>query len=135
MKRVILTSAGFENKNIEVYFLEILQKKPEESKALWIPTAAITEEAKNMLPECMKDLLNAGFIRERITVYDLDYTLSYDELKQYDAVYVCGGSCNHLLTQMQKVNFIELIQKYVEEDGIYVGVSAGSCICGGGFWL
>lgn len=129
MKRIILTSAGFENKRIEQVFLDMLKKKPKEARALWIPTAAIYEEAIKVLPECMEDLLNAGFLEENIFTYDLDHVLTYEELKTYDAIYVCGGDCRHLLDRMKEMGFIELLDPYVEDYGIYLGVSAGSCIC------
>lgn len=130
MKRIILTSAGFENKNIENLFLKFINKSTDTAKALWIPTAAIDDGAKAFLPKCMKDLLNAGLKKENITVYDLDYKMTYKELQKYDAVYVCGGDCNHLITRMRECGFVDLIMKYSENDGVYVGVSAGSCICG-----
>lgn len=41
MKKIILTSAGFENNEIEKKFLGMINKAPSEIKALWIPTAAI----------------------------------------------------------------------------------------------
>ncbi len=133
MKRIILTSAGFENKKIEDIFLNFIDKSADTAKALWIPTAAIDDDAKAVLPKCMNDLLNAGLKKENITVYDLDYKMNYEELKNYDVVYVCGGDCNHLIKRMRKVGFIDLIMKYSENDGVYVGVSAGSCICGSDF--
>lgn len=46
MKRIILTSAGFENKNIENLFLKFINKSADTAKALWIPTAAIDDGAK-----------------------------------------------------------------------------------------
>lgn len=51
-----MTSAGFENKAIENIYLELIGKKPEEIKALFIPTAAVYPDAIAMLPKCMDDL-------------------------------------------------------------------------------
>lgn len=133
MRRILLTAAGFENKKIESIFLKMLGKDPQQAKALWIPTAAIHEEAKAVLPKCMEDLLNAGMKRENIRVYDLDRVLSYEELAEYDAVYVCGGDSAYLLGRMRKVQMPERFMRYVEKDGVYVGVSAGSCICSHNF--
>lgn len=130
MKRIILTSAGFENKKIENIFINMIDNPAHKAKVLWIPTAAIDEASKAVLPKCMNDLLFAGIKKENITIYDLDHELSYEELQQYDSVYVCGGDCNHLLNEMMKVDFVNLINRYVMNDGVYVGVSAGSCICG-----
>lgn len=133
MKRILLTSAGFKNKTIEAQFLLMLERPASESRVLWIPTAAIDDDAKAVLPECMNDLLNAGIRSENITVYDLNYPMTYEELSQYQAIYVCGGSCRYLLDNMQEMKFIDLLHHYVEQDGVYVGVSAGSCICSQSF--
>ena len=51
MKRIILTSAGFENKNIERIFINMLNNPVDKAKVLWIPTAAIDEDAKAVLPK------------------------------------------------------------------------------------
>ncbi len=50
MKRILLTSAGFENPNIQRCFLELLRKPADEARALFIPTAAIDEDARAVLP-------------------------------------------------------------------------------------
>jgi dipeptidase E len=133
MKKIILTSAGFENKVIEQKFLEMVGKEVNEIKAIWIPTAAIDEDAKAVLPKCMDDLLNAGIKEENIKVYDLDYVISDDELSQYDVIYVCGGNCRYLLDKINEVQFTDKLNRYVNGMGVYVGVSAGSCICSADF--
>ncbi len=133
MRKIILTSAGFENKLIEQKFLTMSNKQPEEIKALWIPTAAIDEAAKAVLPKCRNDLLHAGILPENITTYDLDYKMKYDEITNYDTVYVCGGNSRYLLDKMIEANFVDLLKRYIEQGGIYIGVSAGSCICVNGF--
>lgn len=129
MSGIILTSTGLENPVIEKEFLQMLRKNAEEASALWIPTAAIDEEAKAVLPKCRNDLLRAGFQRENIYTYDLDYVMVYEELKKFDVVYVCGGDSAYLLAQMIKADFIAPITKYAKSDGVYIGVSAGSIVC------
>jgi dipeptidase E len=133
MKRIILTSAGFENKSNEQKFLAMVRKPPEEIKALWIPTAAIDDEAKAVLPKCMNDLLNAGVLSGNIKTYNLDYIMGYAELAAFDAVYVCGGDCRYLLDKMHEANFVSLVKEFINHGGVYIGVSAGSCICADGF--
>lgn len=127
--KILLTSAGFENKRIENKFKELVGKKPEVTKALFIPTAANFPEAIAVLPKCKADLLNAGIPEENITEYNLDRNMSYEELKLYDAVYFCGGDPGYLLERMYADNFTGIIKRYVTEGGIYIGVSAGSLIC------
>jgi hypothetical protein len=50
--------------------------KPQETKALFIPTAAINVGAIGVLPKCMNDLLKCGIREENITVYDLHQIIS-----------------------------------------------------------
>lgn len=133
MKKIILTSAGFENKLIEQKFLEMVNKPSNEIKALWIPTAAIDEAAKAVLPKCMDDLLNAGILFENIKTYNLDYVMRYEEMTTFDTVYVCGGNSKYLLDKMYEANFVSLLKRFIDGGGIYIGVSAGSCICANGF--
>ena len=126
--KVLLTSAGFENKNIEKIFLNLVNKNPELIKALFIPTAAIFPDAIAVLPECMNDLINAGILKENIAVYDLHNKMSWEELCEYDALYFCGGDPKYLLDRINENGFNNLLKKYIDNDGVFVGVSAGSII-------
>ena len=57
MKNILLTSTGFENKNIESKFLELLDKNVAESKVLFIITAAIDIEAVQILSKCAYEFI------------------------------------------------------------------------------
>ena len=133
MKKIILTSAGFENRKIEQKFLNMVNKPSNEIKVIWIPTAAIDDDAKAVLPKCMDDLLNAGISAKNIKTYNLDHIMQYEEITTFDAVYVCGGNSRYLLDKMNEANFACLLKKFINQGGIYIGVSAGSCICVNGF--
>ena len=124
MKRILLTSAGFENPNIQRCFLELLRKPADEARALFIPTAAIDEDARAVLPKCRGDLLGAGVLPERITDFDLDREMDADELGGYDAVYFCGGSTEYLLERVKAVGFDRAVDAALERGLVYVGVSA-----------
>jgi peptidase E len=126
--KVLLTSAGFETDTIKNFFLKILLKKPQETKALFIPTAAVNVGAIGVLPKCMNDLLKCGIREEDITVYDLHKIMSLEKLKQNDVVYICGGNTEYLLERINEQGFNEVLKKYIKDDGIIVGVSAGSII-------
>lgn len=74
-------------------------------KALFIPTAAIDAGAIEVLPKCMNDLLKCGISAENIRVYDLHAGMEIEELRQYDVVYLCGGSTQYLLERINDTNF------------------------------
>ena len=129
MKKILLTSAGFENKNIRHKFLELAVKKPEEIKALFIPTAAQNyPEAIAMLPKCRQDLLDSGILESNITDYDLGFSMSFEDLSSYDCIYFCGGNSGYLLQRILDADWVDTLRQYIHHGGIYIGVSAGSII-------
>ena len=131
MKKILLTSTGFENKNIENKFLDLLNKDSEQVKVLFIITAAVEPDAVRMLSGCLDDLTNCSVKDENITIYDLHKSLSNEELNKFDAIYVCGGSTRHLVSRMSEIDFKKSVEQYLENGGIYIGVSAGS-VCASG---
>ncbi len=135
MKKILLTSAGFENPAIQSKFMDLVAKKPEEIKALFIITAAIEPDAILILPKCLEDLLNCKIPSKNITVYDMHKRIDSNELIKYDVVYVCGGKTSYLVDRINEVGFKEIIEKYIENGGIYIGVSAGSIAASGNFPL
>lgn len=128
MNKILLTSAGFENPNIENCFLEMLGKPANEARALFIPTAAIDDDARAVLPKCRGDLLGAGIPPENIIDFGLDRSMTAEELSGYDVVYFCGGSTEYLLERVKAAGFDRALDAALDRGTVYVGVSAGSII-------
>ncbi|MEG2290371.1 MAG: Type 1 glutamine amidotransferase-like domain-containing protein [Clostridium sp.] len=128
MQKLMLTSTGFTNKNIEKTFLELVDMPIDKIKSIFIPTAAITEGAKMWLPECKNHLLSAGILEEHIVIYDLDRIMSCDEICNYNVIYVCGGDPQHLLNKMNEAKFDTPLKRFLDMGGVYIGVSAGSIV-------
>ena len=57
--------------------------------------------------------------------------ISAAELKGYDAIYVCGGKTSYLVDRMKEANFSSVLESYLSNGGIYIGVSAGSVAASG----
>lgn len=149
MKRLLLTSTGFSNKSFASLFLEKINKKPENIKVIFIPTAATDDGAREMLPHCYQDLTGAGILPDNILIYDLRHLISQsnnknqsniplhfrllsdDEMKDYDAVYFCGGDEAHLLNEVNRTGFKGILQTAVENGLFYIGTSAGAVIAAG----
>lgn len=132
---VLLTSAGWfkdidggVKKNIRQRFLNMLGKPANEAKVLFIPTAAIDDEAKKMVGKCRDELLNAGIIPDNITIYDIDDSLGTSEAMMYDVIYFTGGDTGHLLRRIKDTGFDSTIKRMVYANKVYVGASAGSII-------
>jgi peptidase E len=130
-RKIFLTSAGFETEAIRSAFMEQVGKAPKDIKALFIPTAAIFPDAIAVLPACMDDLLNIGIPAENIKVFDLHRSLSAEELSAFDTVYFTGGSSQYLLERINDSGFREPLIDFVDNGGVYVGVSAGSVAASG----
>lgn len=131
MKKILLTSTGFSNKNVENKFIELLDKNVDDTKVLFIITAANDPDSIRILSSCLDDLTNCGIPDENITVYDMHKSMSSDKIKMYDAIYVCGGSSKYLAERIEELNFKYLIDEYISNGGIYIGVSAGSIVASG----
>lgn len=126
--RVLLTSAGLETEEIKKCFLEMAGKDMSIVKALFIPTAAIDADAIEVLPKCIHDLLKCGIPNKNIDVYDLHTGMEFEKLQQYDAVYLCGGNAQYLLERINATMFNKSLIEYINDNGLVIGVSAGSLI-------
>ena len=130
MKKLLLTSAGFENPKIGEEFLRLVDKPVSDIKILFIPTASRTDEELYYVEESKKELLDLGIKKENIIVYDLDREITDEELANIDSIYICGGNSFYLLYKVRASKFDEKIKEMVNRGVVYVGVSAGSVLVG-----
>ena len=131
MKKILLTSTGFDNENIMNKFIDLLNVDVKDAKVLFIITAANDPDAVRVLSGCLDDLTKCGITDNNIKVYDMHKLISEEEINKYDAIYVCGGSTEYLVDRIRELNIKPVIDKYIENGGIYIGVSAGS-VCASG---
>lgn len=126
MRNVLLTSTGFDNDNIKNKFLSLLNKNISEVKVLFVITAAQDPGAVRILSGCLDDLTKCNISDDNITIYDMHKKLDINEINIYDAIYVCGGCTKYLVQRMDEINFKEQVNEYLNNGGIYIGVSAGT---------
>ena len=131
MKKILLTSAGFENGRVKDRFMELVDKEIMEIKALFITTAAIEPDAILVLPKCLEDLLSCGILMKNIKVYDMHKLLTLEEIRKYDVIYVCGGRTSYLVERIKEIGFKKIADEFIQSGGIYIGVSAGSIAASG----
>ncbi|MBL8968656.1 MAG: Type 1 glutamine amidotransferase-like domain-containing protein [Spirochaetaceae bacterium] len=127
---MFLTSAGFENKKVGRKALEATGKRPEELKALFVPTAAVTPRQQAILPLCLGEIRELGLKPENILEVEVADIAKLGDIKAYDLMYVAGGDTEHLTKEMRTHGFKERIDRFLE-NGVYVGVSAGSIALSG----
>lgn len=130
MCKILLTSAGFKNPIVGNEFLNLVNKTPSTIKILFIPTASRTEEELYYVEKSKEELLSIGIEEENIITFNLDYTLSEEELNRFDVIYVCGGNTFYLLHRVRETKFDKVIMDFTSSGKVYVGVSAGSVLAG-----
>ena len=131
MRKILLTSTGFDNENIMNKFIELLDVDVKDAKILFIITAANNPDAVRILSGCLDDLTKCGIEDENIKIYDMHKLITQEEINNYNAIYVCGGSTEYLVDRIAEIKMKLIMDKYIENGGIYIGVSAGS-ICASG---
>ena len=130
MRKIFLTLAGLPRETSD-YFVKILPKKPAEIKVCFIPTAANPEVDKSFVQKSLDELRDVGI--NNVTEVDLDKENKnslYEKLSSYDVIYVNGGNTFYLLDRVRKSGFDEIITRLLDDEKIYMGVSAGSIIAG-----
>lgn len=150
---LFLTSCGLSS-DMKKKFFDIIGKRPEDVKVLWIPTAGIeTDGAREGLAICFNELSLMGIRYENILVYNLELILSKDyertyssyikepfmitrlltaeEMKSFDAVFVSGGDATVLCREMVRTGFDKTIKEAINNGLVYVGISAGSMYAAG----
>ena len=135
-ENVLLTDSGFYDpfdlsqplQAIIDKFAHMVGKPFHEARVLFIPAAAVDEEAKTIANTLKTELLWLGFLPDNITTYELDSKMSEEMVMTYDVMYFTGGWCGHLLETIKKTGFDKIIRHFVFANKVYVGVSAGSII-------
>lgn len=124
---MFLTSAGFLNKNIADKFLKEIGKNPDDIK-VFMAEIFRTKEEEHYIKESEKELKELGI--KEIEIFRYDRKINNTELDKFDAVYVCGGNTFLILQKTRETGLDEALISFVNNGGIYVGVSAGSIIVG-----
>ena len=152
-KHLFLTSGGLSN-DMKKKFFDIIGKRPEDVKVLYIPTAGIeTDAAREGFTVCFHELSLMGIHYDNIFTYNLELILSKDyvrtyssyvkepfaitrlltleEMKTFDAVVVGGGDCSVLCREMVRTGFDRILEDAICNGLVYVGISAGSMYAAG----
>ena len=123
--KLLLTSAGFLNKEVSDTFLSLLNKSTGQIHVVFIPTASRTEHELRYVEESRQELVDLGITN--ITTLSLDRKVTAEEINSADAIYVCGGNTFYLLQKIRESGLDQLLPSF---GGLYVGVSAGSIVVG-----
>ena len=74
--------------------------------------------------------MGLGIQKENMFWLDIKNIQTAGDINSYDVMYVCGGNTFYLLNEVRNTGFDKKIIDFVNNGGLYVGVSAGSIIMG-----
>ena len=133
--KLLLMSSTFTNDKLKNTFLSMLTKPIQENKALIIHQTEYikqtypeyVEYADTMVPRDTKTFTELGILPENISDYDTKNEEKPD-LSDIDVIHVEGGNVYYYLKQIRKNGYMDDIRDFIERDGVYIGISAGSTI-------
>ena len=99
------------------------------SKIGFIPTAGEIYENPWFVIEDRQRLVNMNYDITDIDITNFDATAINNSLKKIDALFVSGGNVFYLMQQIKKKNLEDEFINFINSDKLYIGASAGSCIC------
>lgn len=121
---IILTSTGLSVESVRQAAEKYFSVLPYKSVAI-VTTAAEGKENNKYSKLAESQFKDASF--NVIDFIDLENDPQAD-FSKYSVVYVCGGNAFKLLKYARETNFKDAIEKLLERDGVYIGVSAGAII-------
>jgi dipeptidase E len=128
MRKLLLTSSGLDNEEIQKNFLGLLGGLIKDVKVLLI-FGVKNDEEMFYVNESKKELINLGIKEKNIIEANINNQIFFPKEK-FQVIYFCGGNTYYLLNRIKKLGFDKLI-KNSKKEILYVGVSAGSIIAGG----
>jgi dipeptidase E len=123
--KLLLGSSSNTNK----FLTDLLDKKPDESRVVFVTTAA--KPYGDNVPWMHADIesLKAlGCNVELIDIQGMNEEGLREKLENCDVIFVSGGNTYFLLDQAVKSGFFKLAKELVEKGKIYAGTSAGSIL-------
>ena len=127
--KLILTSAGLSTNKLQEEFLQLLTKPVSEIKTQVFYVSFDHPDFDSLLGEIINQLLDIGVKEDNLDSFDLTGE-NAPELDGKDLVLVYGGNEYHYMYHIRRLGLYPKIRKFVDRDGIYIGVSAGSIIMG-----
>ncbi|RJQ24851.1 hypothetical protein C4577_06935 [Candidatus Parcubacteria bacterium] len=129
MRKLFLTSEGLVSE-VREYFVEMILKKPEDTKIVFIANAGDVESDKAYIEEDKRLIEDMGFLLGEIDLKQESENSLREKIDGFDAVFVEGGNTFYLLDLVRKSGFDKVLIEFLDKGKIYVGVSAGSILVG-----
>jgi len=127
--KLLLTSGGITNQSIAKALFELVGKKPEETKLVFIPTASNVEVGdKDWLIDDLINLQKLNF--KEIDIADISAVkekIWRPKMEKADILFFEGGNTYHLMEWINKSGLVDILPELLKTK-VYVGLSAGSMV-------
>lgn len=127
--KLLLTSGGLTNDSIAKALFDLVGKKPQETKIVFIPTASNIEIGdKEWLINDLVNLQKQNF--EEIEIADIsavEENVWRPKFERADVLFFEGGNPYHLMEWLNKSGLTALLPELLKTK-VYVGLSAGSMV-------
>lgn len=121
---ILLTSTGLSNKKANNYINDFCKNK---SNIVSIVVTASEDKKENKYVKLAVEQFKELGIK-KINLIDLE--IGEDVPKETTILYVSGGNTFKLMHHARESNFIDSVRNTLSQNGLYIGVSAGSIIVG-----
>ncbi|OGZ03115.1 MAG: hypothetical protein A2390_00785 [Candidatus Liptonbacteria bacterium RIFOXYB1_FULL_36_10] len=127
--KLLLTSGGLTNRLIVNALFDLVDKEPQDTSLVYIPTAANVEKGdKSWLINDLYNLKKQDF--KSIDIADIsavDEKIWRPKLEEADVLFFEGGNTYYLMEWINKSGLVYLLPELLKNK-VYVGVSAGSMV-------
>lgn len=127
--KLLLTSGGLANNSIKKALFDMVGKKPEHTKVVFIPTASNVEVGdKSWLINDLVNLQKCNF--EEIDIADIsavEERMWKPKFERADVLFFEGGNTYHLMEWINKSGLGLILPEFLKTK-VFVGVSAGSMV-------
>lgn len=129
--KLLLTSDGLTNKLIAQTLFELVDKKPEDTSLVFIPTASNIEMGdKDWLINDLINIRKQNFKSISITdISAVPENIWKPQMEEADILFFEGGNSYHLMEWMNKSGLAKILPELLKTK-VYVGLSAGSMVTG-----
>lgn len=126
--KLLLTSAGLENKKVADFFVSILPQPPEKCSVLLV--GYVQDKGERSYLESVREKLQSLGLT-KITFFNLKAEQFTESEREFDVICVLGGCTYEILDRMRKTGLDDFIVREVRADrSVYLGSSASSIIAG-----
>lgn len=127
MKQFFLTSI---TENVLDKLPALIDKKPQNTKIAFIPTAADPYEDKSFMETDKAKWLEFKYDFKEVDLKNKDEGKLRSALGDCDIIYLSGGNVFYLLQEANKCGLKNVLKELLEQGKIYGGGSAGAAIAG-----